>query len=332
MMGAKTLEAQIADGTAKVQGDASTLNQLAATMVDFDPRFEIMPGTKAKGAKVAHADSYEGGPAPDDRRIGEVIEWRRCALSCFRSARVVADRHNDRNLRAPNFRGRRRHGRRPPGQRQRFAIEQAGTRTADDVCAVDASAAVDTERKLCDPRFAARLGFGRIALKSFQPCDQGRLPARQSIRIVRRGAWGRRCCTCAARIGRARRGCNARMLSFWLPFCGFLSRRLCRLRYSKLCLLCLLNLGFDLVRQLLWFGLSLRFLLLWACRQLSLCVGRNRGRCKFDRNHWRIGDRIGNRIPEHKRGRPQAVQAYGRRQANSPPQRFRSALNQRRFA
>ena len=57
MMRAKTLEAQIADGTAKVQGDASTLNQLAATMVDFDPRFEIMPGTKAKGAKVAHADS-----------------------------------------------------------------------------------------------------------------------------------------------------------------------------------------------------------------------------------------------------------------------------------
>src|SRR6478609_7082145 len=56
IMGAKTLEAQIADGTAKVQGDASILNQLASTMVDFDPRFEIMPGTKARGAKVAHAN------------------------------------------------------------------------------------------------------------------------------------------------------------------------------------------------------------------------------------------------------------------------------------
>jgi alkyl sulfatase BDS1-like metallo-beta-lactamase superfamily hydrolase len=62
MMGAKTLEAQIADGSAKVQGDASILNQLASTLVDFDPRFEIMPGTKAKGAKVAHADSYEAVP------------------------------------------------------------------------------------------------------------------------------------------------------------------------------------------------------------------------------------------------------------------------------
>ena len=48
MMGATTLEAQLADGTAKVQGDASILKQLAATMVDFDPRFEIMPGTKSK--------------------------------------------------------------------------------------------------------------------------------------------------------------------------------------------------------------------------------------------------------------------------------------------
>ena len=62
MMGAKTLEAQIADGTAKVQGDASILNQLASTMVDFDPRFEIMPGTKARGAKVAHTNDYEAVP------------------------------------------------------------------------------------------------------------------------------------------------------------------------------------------------------------------------------------------------------------------------------
>ena len=59
MMGAKTLEAQIADGTAKVEGDAGVLKQLAATMVDFDPRFEIMPGTKARTGKVAHANAYE---------------------------------------------------------------------------------------------------------------------------------------------------------------------------------------------------------------------------------------------------------------------------------
>jgi alkyl sulfatase BDS1-like metallo-beta-lactamase superfamily hydrolase len=62
MMGAKTLEAQIADGAAKVKGDAGILKKLAATMVDFDPRFEIMPGTKARGTKVAHADEYEAVP------------------------------------------------------------------------------------------------------------------------------------------------------------------------------------------------------------------------------------------------------------------------------
>ncbi len=61
MTGAKTLEAQIADGTAKVEGNASILKQLAATMVDFDPRFEIMPGTKAGGV-VAHEDPYQADP------------------------------------------------------------------------------------------------------------------------------------------------------------------------------------------------------------------------------------------------------------------------------
>jgi len=58
MMGAKTLEAQIADGTAKVDGDAGILTQLASIMVDFDPRFEIMPGTKARGTEVASYPGY----------------------------------------------------------------------------------------------------------------------------------------------------------------------------------------------------------------------------------------------------------------------------------
>ena len=61
MMGAKTLEAQIADGTATAQGDVGVLAQLAATMVDFDPRFEIMPGTKGR-AQVARADPYQAVP------------------------------------------------------------------------------------------------------------------------------------------------------------------------------------------------------------------------------------------------------------------------------
>jgi alkyl sulfatase BDS1-like metallo-beta-lactamase superfamily hydrolase len=62
MMGAKTLEAQIADGTAKVKGDAGILKQLASTMVDFDPRFEIMPGTKTKESTLAKANPYEAVP------------------------------------------------------------------------------------------------------------------------------------------------------------------------------------------------------------------------------------------------------------------------------
>jgi alkyl sulfatase BDS1-like metallo-beta-lactamase superfamily hydrolase len=62
MAGQKTLEAQIAAGAARVQGDASVLQKLAATMVDFDPRFEIMPGTKQQGMTVAHADAYQAVP------------------------------------------------------------------------------------------------------------------------------------------------------------------------------------------------------------------------------------------------------------------------------
>lgn len=62
MTGAKGLDAQIKDGTAKAVGDVSVLQKLAATMADFDPRFEIMPGTKARGDKTAHADPYKAVP------------------------------------------------------------------------------------------------------------------------------------------------------------------------------------------------------------------------------------------------------------------------------
>jgi hypothetical protein len=31
-------------------------------MVDFDPRFEILPGTKRPGSTVAHADAYQAVP------------------------------------------------------------------------------------------------------------------------------------------------------------------------------------------------------------------------------------------------------------------------------
>jgi alkyl sulfatase BDS1-like metallo-beta-lactamase superfamily hydrolase len=59
MAGAKTLQAQIAEGTARAEGDVSVLQKLAALMVDFDPRFEIMPGTKAAQAAVPHDDPFQ---------------------------------------------------------------------------------------------------------------------------------------------------------------------------------------------------------------------------------------------------------------------------------
>jgi len=59
MMGAKSLEAQIADGTADVEEDPGILKQLAATMVHFAPRFEIMPGTKLTEAPPTEGDAFE---------------------------------------------------------------------------------------------------------------------------------------------------------------------------------------------------------------------------------------------------------------------------------
>jgi alkyl sulfatase BDS1-like metallo-beta-lactamase superfamily hydrolase len=61
MMGTKTLQAQIQDGLAKIEGDGSVLSKLAATMVEFDPRFEIMPGTKLS-AEAGPIDPYEAVP------------------------------------------------------------------------------------------------------------------------------------------------------------------------------------------------------------------------------------------------------------------------------
>jgi alkyl sulfatase BDS1-like metallo-beta-lactamase superfamily hydrolase len=62
MAGAKTLDAQIASGALKLDGDASVLKKLASTMVDFDPRFQIMPGTKVRETGVPTAEPFEVVP------------------------------------------------------------------------------------------------------------------------------------------------------------------------------------------------------------------------------------------------------------------------------
>lgn len=61
MMGAKTLEALIGDGTAKVSGDISILGQLASLMVEFDPLFPVMPGTqrRASAPEMADGEAFE---------------------------------------------------------------------------------------------------------------------------------------------------------------------------------------------------------------------------------------------------------------------------------
>jgi alkyl sulfatase BDS1-like metallo-beta-lactamase superfamily hydrolase len=59
MTGAKTLDAQLADGTARFQGNVTILKQLASTMIEFDPRFEIMPGTKARDATTMKTSEYQ---------------------------------------------------------------------------------------------------------------------------------------------------------------------------------------------------------------------------------------------------------------------------------
>ncbi len=59
MMGVETLEAQIASGAAKAEGDVGVIATLAAMMVDFDPRFEVMPGTKARSSTIERNEALE---------------------------------------------------------------------------------------------------------------------------------------------------------------------------------------------------------------------------------------------------------------------------------
>lgn len=59
MMGVKTMMAMIQDGTAKVEGDPTILAKIGAAMVDFDPRFPIMPGTQLRASEVPEVNPYE---------------------------------------------------------------------------------------------------------------------------------------------------------------------------------------------------------------------------------------------------------------------------------
>lgn len=64
MAGEKSLEDQIAAGKVKLVGDASILKKLASTMVEFDSRFEIMPGMHGQRVAETHNpyDAVPGNP------------------------------------------------------------------------------------------------------------------------------------------------------------------------------------------------------------------------------------------------------------------------------
>jgi alkyl sulfatase BDS1-like metallo-beta-lactamase superfamily hydrolase len=59
MLGRTTLQSLIEKGVAKASGDVSLIVKIAALMVDFDPTFEIMPGTKAPSVKVTVLEDLE---------------------------------------------------------------------------------------------------------------------------------------------------------------------------------------------------------------------------------------------------------------------------------
>jgi alkyl sulfatase BDS1-like metallo-beta-lactamase superfamily hydrolase len=61
MMGAKTLTAQIEDGTAKFEGNLGVLKQLGSAMAAFEVGFEILPGTKGPSEEPVLND-FEMGP------------------------------------------------------------------------------------------------------------------------------------------------------------------------------------------------------------------------------------------------------------------------------
>ena len=59
LMGTKSLEAHLADGTATAEGDASILGTLAGMLIDFVPNFEIFPGTRQEEAALAWHDPFD---------------------------------------------------------------------------------------------------------------------------------------------------------------------------------------------------------------------------------------------------------------------------------
>jgi alkyl sulfatase BDS1-like metallo-beta-lactamase superfamily hydrolase len=59
MMGVKSLEDMIADGTAKTRGDTSVIDKLKSTLIHFELRFEILPGTVPVGDQQFNRNAFQ---------------------------------------------------------------------------------------------------------------------------------------------------------------------------------------------------------------------------------------------------------------------------------
>jgi alkyl sulfatase BDS1-like metallo-beta-lactamase superfamily hydrolase len=59
MMGVKSMNDMIADGTAKSKGDKTIIDQLASMMIHFELRFEILPGTVPVGDQQFNRNPFQ---------------------------------------------------------------------------------------------------------------------------------------------------------------------------------------------------------------------------------------------------------------------------------
>ncbi len=59
MMGVKSLDEMIADGTAKTEGDTSVIDKLKSTLIHFELRFEILPGTVPVGDQQLNRNPFQ---------------------------------------------------------------------------------------------------------------------------------------------------------------------------------------------------------------------------------------------------------------------------------
>jgi alkyl sulfatase BDS1-like metallo-beta-lactamase superfamily hydrolase len=69
LMGQKSLEAQFAEGTAAFEGDPGVLKVLAGVLTDFDPSFEVFPGTRSGSPESTPHEPFDtseaGGCIPE---------------------------------------------------------------------------------------------------------------------------------------------------------------------------------------------------------------------------------------------------------------------------